>query len=270
MVRRLTLALALLVAVPALAKKPHPKPAPETAPAAAPAPTAATDEGSEATEEGSEATDDDADTTDTGQEITHETVPPLHVPPDEMDTLLQTDSKDLIELKKAYEDFCSGELGQNENDNLQLLTQEKPAELADLQDKAVAIIKKRQGTNPSAAAFLLANAMLADADLAYSMRPTERMNDKQKAKFWGILENEIWPSFKGVDADAKAYLVAIEKGASDKSPWKKRAADLIASMEAAGRGERPPEPAPAPEGQAPADGQAPAAQAPADGDGDGD
>lgn len=267
MVRRLALAISLLVAVPAFAKKPHPAPAPAPAAAPAPAPAAAPAPAPAAAPAAAPASADKQSTSDdqsdTGQPIQHPTIPPLHVPPEQMGQWISKDQKDLVGLQKKYEEFCSAKLGQNEDEDMKILTQDKPAELGALQDQAMAIIKKRQGSNPSAAAFVLANAMLADADLAYSMRPTQRMNPKQAEKFWGILENEVWPSFKGVDADAKAYLTSIEKGASAKSPWKKRAADLISKMEAAGRGERPPPPAPAPAPGTPAPAPAPGTPAPA-------
>jgi len=202
--RHLVLA-ALLAAGPAFADDPAPAPAP-----AAPAPT----------------------------EPVYGPVdrPVLHLTGDEMSALLPDDHAGLVELQKMYAAFVDDVLGDNEAANTTLLTVDKPAELDALTAKGMEIVAAKGHDTPAAAVFVLASARLAYTDLAYSMRPTPRMKEKQAAAFWKVLHTDVWPKFDAVDVEARAYLSSIAAGARDGSPWRPHAEALLAKMDAAGRG----------------------------------
>lgn len=168
--------------------------------------------------------------------------PALHVPPAEMDALLPDEHAGLVELQKMYADFCDETLGEDEGANIELLTTVKPAELDALTAKGMEIVGAGGHDTPSAAVFVLASARLAYADLAYSMRPTARMKEKQAAAFWKVLHTEVWPGFAPVDVEARAYLGSIVKGAREGSPWRDHSTALLAKMDANARGISPPAP----------------------------
>jgi hypothetical protein len=174
----------------------------------------------------------------------------LHVAPADLAALLPADHVGLTELHKLYADFCDDVLGEDEAANTALLIDTKPHELDALTEKGMEIVRAGGQDTPAAAVFVMANARLAYADLAYSMKPTSRMKDKQIARFWELLHTEVWPTMAPVDAEARAYLTSISQGAREGSPWRSRAEDLLARMDAEKRGLAAPagipDPAPAP------------------------
>lgn len=160
--------------------------------------------------------------------------PPVHTPPDQLAEWMP-DTEAMNALVAEYRDFTDERLSvEDEEANMALLTEIKPQELDAIIGTSQEIIAGG-GTEAIAAAFLSANALLYFADLGYSLKPTPRMDDKQKRKFTRILEREVYPTLKPIDKDARAYLTSIADAAKDGSDWDMRAKGLLAQMDSQDR-----------------------------------
>jgi TolA-binding protein len=133
----------------------------------------------------------------------------------------------LAEIQARFDAFKSYKYSKQEKANVELILQEKPAELAALTDYAVQMIQEYQDFDTaSASLYFQGMAYFVYADLVYNAPPPAALSDEEIAIYQQQLDSYRIPA----EDKGKARLIAcLEKARSEKrwGAWNSRVVDAL-------------------------------------------
>ena len=124
---------------------------------------------------------------------------------------------DFPRLEKMFAEYSDDELTGNEDKDADILNEDKPAELKELEAEAKAFLAKYQNFEYNSGALLLqARAALYLADLGLSIKCPKKMDEETCWTYEDILQERVFPQYYEIEEVGIRRLTELVQAAKDK------------------------------------------------------